>query len=96
MNGNPPTSLPPTTSARPYSMADVAMRFLSLLPDLGVIAVVAVLANGGKVESTHGLLVLLAVLAGRLNPSAVKIPGMHGAAIVPFFVGVAMAVKRFF
>ena len=73
----PAITIAPTTNSRPYSFADVALRFLSLLPDLGVIAVIGILAHDGKIEGSTSLLAFLAVLAGRLNPSALKL-GLGG------------------
>jgi hypothetical protein len=92
---SPTPSIPPVTISRMYTQADVAMRFLSLLPDLGVIAVVGLWAHSGKMEASTGVLALLAVLAGRLNPAALKTgSATQGAAIVPLLAGIGSAFKR--
>lgn len=84
MNQNPTQlpqlpSLPPTTISRVYTGTDVALRFLTLLPDLGVIVVVGILAHDRTIEASSTLLALLAVLAGRLNPATFTktTPGGH-------------------
>ena len=99
-SSNSGQSVPPVTISRVYSGADVALRFLALLPDLGVIVVVGMLAYASKIESTTSLIALLAVLAGRLNPSALKLTGaggtaLHGSVIVPLVIGAGQFFKRF-
>jgi hypothetical protein len=78
-----------------YTQADVAMRFLSILPDLGVIAVVGLWAHSGKMEASTGVLALLAVLAGRLNPAALTSKLGGGAAILPLILAIGGIVKKF-